>query len=152
MIMRAHSIISLVIVLVLGLVSQISKTVIIDTYRGMLLCFTPRRWPDNCMQHWRPMCSQHQQPENLLLHWPMLHQGEPKIELQTILRQDFTITEKTLLLSWLKGLCSASTFRTLLRHYAKEEPKHGIKMCNWDVDAKPKDHKGQDTGGIKNLC
>ena len=44
----------------------------------------------------------------------------------------FTITEKapTRAFSWLKGPTSAFTFKTLLRHYAKEalNPPHGKKM------------------------
>ena len=50
-IMRAYSMISLVFVLVLGLVSQISKTLLIDTYHEILQFSIPRRWPDNRMQH-----------------------------------------------------------------------------------------------------
>ena len=39
----------------------------------------------------------------------------------------FTITEKapTRAFSWLKAPTSAFTFKTLLRHYAKQVPKHG---------------------------
>ena len=44
------------------------------------------------------------------------------LELQTNLRKDFTIVEKAF--SWLKAHASTFTFKTLLRHYAKQAPKH----------------------------
>ena len=42
-------------------------------------------------------------------------------------REDFTITEKapTSTFSWLKAATSAFTFKTLLRHYAKQTLTHG---------------------------
>ena len=47
------------------------------------------------------------------------------VELQTKVREGFTITEKasTRAFSWLKAPTCAFTFRTLLRHYAKQAPK-----------------------------
>ena len=47
------------------------------------------------------------------------------VELQTKVREDFTITEKapTRAFSWLKAPTSAFTFKTLLRHYAKPDGK-----------------------------
>ena len=46
----------------------------------------------------------------------------PLSELQTINRQTCTITEKvpTRAFSWLKAATIAFTFKTLLRHYAKQ--------------------------------
>ena len=41
-----------------------------------------------------------------------------RVELSTNLREVFTITEKALF--WLKAPTSALTFKTLLRHYAKQ--------------------------------
>ena len=43
------------------------------------------------------------------------------VELQTNLREDFTIMEKApaRVFSWLKAPTSTFTFKTLLRHYAK---------------------------------
>ena len=48
------------------------------------------------------------------------------IELQTMVREDFTITENALTkaFSWLKVLTSAATFKTLFRHYAKQAVTH----------------------------
>ena len=44
------------------------------------------------------------------------------VEVQTKVREDFTITEKahTWAFSWLKAPTSTFTFKTLLRHYAKQ--------------------------------
>ena len=44
------------------------------------------------------------------------------LELQTMAREDFTITEKapTRAFSWLKVATTAFTFKTLLRHFAKQ--------------------------------
>ena len=48
-------------------------------------------------------------------------QAGQQVELQTNVREDFTITEKapTRAFSWLKAPTSAFTFKTLVRHYAK---------------------------------
>ena len=42
-------------------------------------------------------------------------------------REDYTNTEKTptRAFSWLKAPIRAFTFKTLLRHYGKQAPKHG---------------------------
>ena len=47
-------------------------------------------------------------------------------ELQTKVREDFTITEKvpTRTFSWLKVTTSKFTFKALLRHYAKQALSH----------------------------
>ena len=48
----------------------------------------------------------------------------PTLELQTILRQSFTIPEKAPIraFSWLKAPISVFTFETLIRHYATQCP------------------------------
>ena len=52
------------------------------------------------------------------------------LELQTEVREDFTITEKApnRAFSWLKAPTSAFTFKTLLRHYAKRMLTHRRKI------------------------
>ena len=52
------------------------------------------------------------------------------LQVQTINRRSFTITEKapTMAFSWLKAPTSTFTFKTLLRHYAKWALPHGKKM------------------------
>ena len=40
-------------------------------------------------------------------------------------REDFTEKAPTRALSWLKAPTGAFTFKTLLRHYAKQAPEHG---------------------------
>ena len=53
-----------------------------------------------------------------------LHQPSPStLELQTKVRRDFTITRA---ISWVNVSTSAFTFKTLLKHYAKWAPKHGM--------------------------
>ena len=48
------------------------------------------------------------------------------VELQTMVREDFTITENALTkaFSWLKVPTSAATFKTLFLHYAKQVLSH----------------------------
>ena len=53
-------------------------------------------------------------------------------ELQTKVREDFTIRA----ISWLKAPTSVFTFKTLLRHYAKQEPKHGIRCLQESMQNK----------------
>ena len=52
------------------------------------------------------------------------------LELQTKVREDFTITEKasTRAFSWLEAPTNAFTFNTLLRHYAEWVPKNSAKV------------------------
>ena len=49
------------------------------------------------------------------------------LELQTKVREDFTITKKATprAFSWLKVPTNAFTFKTLSRHYAKQVLTHG---------------------------
>ena len=49
------------------------------------------------------------------------------VEIQTKAIRRFVITEKapTRAFSWLKAGTTALTFKTLLRHYAEQVPKHG---------------------------
>ena len=64
-------------------------------------------------------------------------------ELQTKLREDFTIMEKapTRAFSWLKVPTSAFTFKTLLRHYAKRALTP--RSLNVKLGPRRKGHKGQ---------
>ena len=50
-----------------------------------------------------------------------------RIELETKVFKDFTITEKapTKAFSWLKAPTISLTFKNLIRHYTKQAPKHG---------------------------
>ena len=50
-----------------------------------------------------------------------------RVELQTKVREVFTITERvpTRAFSWLKAHTGTFTVKTLLRHFAKQVPKHG---------------------------
>ena len=57
------------------------------------------------------------------------------IELQTKVREVFAITEKTSTRAF-PWPTSAFTLKTLLGHYAKQAPKHGKQMRNWDTDTK----------------
>ena len=56
--------------------------------------------------------------------YPPLH---PALELQTIHQQSCTITEKapTRAFSWIKAATTTSTFKNLLRYYAKKTLTHG---------------------------
>ena len=67
-------------------------------------------------------------------HWPVLRTTKlVEIELENVcyatVREEFTITEKAPngSFSWLRAPTSTFTFKTLLRHYAKQELPHSKK-------------------------
>ena len=69
--------------------------------------------------------------DTALSSWPRStprkeHRSFLVVELQTKVREDFTITEKapTRAFSWFKAPTSAFTFKTVLRHFANWAPKH----------------------------
>ena len=65
------------------------------------------------------------------------------VELQTKVREDFTIMEKapTRAFSWLKAPTSAFTLKTLLRHYAKRALTP--RSLNVKLGPRRKVHKGR---------
>ena len=72
------------------------------------------------------------------------------VELLTINRQSCTITEKapTWAFSWLKATTTAFTFKTLLRHYAKQDVYPTVSQREIGSPTQ----LSQGSGGYKKLC
>ena len=51
--------------------------------------------------------------------------SEVPVQVQTVEKKRITEKAPTRAISWLKVPTSTFTFKTLLRHYAKQAPKHG---------------------------
>ena len=66
-------------------------------------------------------------PETFLYQTLAFSGSRNRAELATNLREDFIITEKAPIkaFTWLNASTSPLKFKTLLRHYAKQAPKHG---------------------------
>ena len=82
----------------------------------------------------RPAAMQHI-AQHLLLHSNTATPPPPTLVLQTINQRSCTITEKapTRAFSMLKAATTALTFKNLLRHYAKQPPKHCFRILSKQV-------------------